>query len=82
MIGTGFPPGSTWELPKIVAVDADPASLRVPAPIRDGALLPEDDWILRDDSTGVYVKDEDRIGDALSPGASVTLTTRAHLGWV
>ncbi len=43
-------------------------------------LLPEDDWVLRDNATGAYVMDEDRVGDILSAGASVTLTTRAHLG--
>jgi hypothetical protein len=43
-------------------------------------LLPEDDWVLRDNETGVYVRDEDRVGDTIAPGASVTLTTRAHLG--
>jgi hypothetical protein len=68
----------TMEMP--VEIPNDLSGLDAAQSIAALMLLPEDDWVLRDNRTGAYVQDEDRVGEKLSPGASVTVTTRAHLG--
>ncbi len=49
--------------------------------IIDKMALPTDvSWALRDDGSSAYLDDEKPIGDQLAPGASATVTPRAHLG--
>jgi len=37
-------------------------------------------WALRDDETCVYLDDDLSIGEQISPGASLTVTPKTHLG--
>jgi len=68
------------ELP--VEIPDDLSGLDAARSIATLMLLPDGDWVLRDNRSGAYIRDEDRIGDTVTPGTSVTLTTRARLGSV
>jgi hypothetical protein len=37
-------------------------------------------WALRDDSTGSYLDPEEEIGKQISPGSTVAVTPKTHLG--
>lgn len=43
--------------------------------------LPENvPWALRDDATGSYLNPDEEIGSQISPGATVSITPKTHLG--
>ena len=43
--------------------------------------LPENvPWALRDDSTGSYLNPDEEIGNQITPGATVSVTPKTHLG--
>ena len=43
--------------------------------------LPENvPWALRDDATGSYLNPDEEIGKQISPGSTVSITPKTHLG--